>query len=169
MLFCKIHIDIVLKVKYQRCTLLGKREKPCNVIFLPTVNQSNPAPPHVKTTPESSSSTLTCYRDLKCSNSLGRNSAASLSSIYLIMWSWLSSSASQKNPLWTAKKKTSCVWSKKEENCRNLFSPYGFELFYPEGWVDFGWVKNRAFSRNATSVERWTEAERRELVRFQQH
>lgn len=48
----------------------------------------------------------------------------------------------------------SFVWSKNEENRRNVFAPHSFKWLFPAGWVDFGGVKNRGLfksTRNSCS------------------
>lgn len=123
-LYCWIHIDIVFKEKYQRCTPLGKGEKHCSFIFLPGLNQSNFAPPRAKTPPECSSSTPTCFRDLKRSKSLGRNLL--LVFLQYICWydlDW-ARSASQKVPLWTPNcEKNKVTFDLKKKKTVGIYSP----------------------------------------------
>lgn len=148
--FCRIHTDIAFKVEYQRWTPLGTGEKPCNFNFIPRLNQSNTASARAKTAPRCSSSTPTCFTDLKLTESLRRYSAASsfLQNIWFCDLDW------------AMVQKISYAWSKKEEN----YSP---RMVLPWRMSGFSCIKI-AFSL-ALAAERWAEPEWMELVRFQQH
>lgn len=111
-----------------------------------------------------SSSTPTCFRDLRRFKSLRKNSDASLYSVYLLIWSWLSKCKSENASVDCNCEKISYVWSKKEENCRNLFTPNSFTLKDERSSAEL----KTAFSLGEAPLERWG-AERLELVRFQQH
>lgn len=153
----------------------GQRKKNhCSFIFLSRPNRSNFAPPRAETTPQCSSSTPTCFRYLKHSkNPLGK--ILLLVVLQYFCWCDLDWAEVQVRKrlcgLRLQENKLRLILQKKneEEKLWESIHPNSSEWFYPEGWANFGWVKNSAFSLSGTSQERWTEAEWIELVRFQQH
>lgn len=136
-----IHIDILFKAQYQRCTPLGKRKNHCSFIFLSRLNWSNSALPRAETTPQCSSSTPTCFRYLKHSeNPLGNI----LLLVVLQHFCWcdldwaevqvrnrLCGLRLQKNKLRLISEEEK-NWRRRKKNCRNLFTRTALNGFTPK-------------------------------------